>query len=419
MKFLSDAYKIILIVFFGITLFLFAVMTGKFSVLSIICLFASSLFAQVPAQIVEFEKDFGKTILAADAKYASATNSMPRQYVANLEKMAKDFQSAGDLDGILAVKNEIKRFKDAIEAEPDPFESVPEMPQDAFVDSPQSLRKLQEDYIVGFSDASKIRKEAVSAASEKLKDRIEEYQKELVKAGKLDEALSVKDLSQKINVAIRSGKFDSFLALASSDELPSAALGARADTKVASRNASESKFPWQNWKYVGNYPFSKDLLKFRHPDVPDTMSVSYDSEKGRLFFSGICPVSSFQCGSDFCTTVGRAVEWKVASPDFLEKIDLLVKSKRTTVTMKSGPQLQLAVFSNGRCLKMLNVPLIHPEIQLQILRNPKDPSDFILYWRGTKAIEHFSLNADSSVNIVLGVSFCNKGERCETTVEFQ
>lgn len=394
-------------------------MTGKFVFLFETCLLASSLFAQIPEHILELEKEFGRAVIAADSKYSSVTNSLPRQYLSDIAKLAKDIQSDGDLDGLLAVNNEIERFTKALAAEPDPFESVPEMPQDAIVDAPESLRKLQEGYVSGLQHASQMRKDAVSSASDKLKDHIEDYQKELVKAGKLEEAMSVKKISLSVDEALKTGKYSSFLSLVSSTDKPMTSSVIRSEGRAPSGKTTESKYPWQKWEYVGNYPFSKDLLKFRHPDVPDTMAVSYDSERGKLSFSGICPVSSFTCGSDFCTSVGKAVEWKVASPDLLEKVELFVKSKRTTVTMKSGPQLQLAVFSNGRRLQMLNVPLIHPEIEIQILRNPKDATDFILYWRGTKSIEHFTLNSNVPVNIVLGVSYCNNGERCDTTVEFK
>lgn len=391
-------------------------MISKFRVLSAISLLAGVSFAQVPQHILECQKDFGRSILAAEAKYVSLTNSLPKQYLADLEKLAKSFQNDGDLDGILAVKKEEKRFREAIAGEPDPFETVPEMPSDAIVDTPEVLRKLQENYVGGFVTSSKNRKAAVLEAAKTMKARIEEYQKDLVKAGKLEEALAVKEASAKINERVASGRYSSFTELvASAEKTP--ARGLSQEEKSPAK--SSGKALWQQWKYIGSYPFSKGLMKFRHPDVPDTMAVSFDRENGKLAFSGICDVSSFQCGSDFCTSVGKAVEWSVNSPAALEKISFLVKSKRTTITMKSGPQLQLAVFMNGRRLQMLNVPLISPEIEVQILRNPKDPTDFIFYWRGTKIVEHFKLTGSTPVSIVLGISFNNKGERCETTVELQ
>lgn len=413
----------------------FVAMIGNFKVILTSCLLSCSVFAQVPAQIVDFQKDFGKAVLAADATYAATTNALPRTYLASLAQMEKKYQSDGDLAGLLAVKNEIKRFKTAIAEEPDPFESVPEMPQDAFVKSPEDLRKLQEEYVAGFAKALKTQKESISAAAGRLKDRIEEFQKDMVKAGKIDEAVAIRDLSQEINRDIDSGRYSNFISmLSASDKSPVTVQGRQSETKTASRNTASQKSSWHKWKYVGSYPFSKELLKFRHPDVPDTMAVSYDSERGRLMFSGICPIPSFQCGPDFCTSFGKAVEWSVSSRDLLDDVDLIVKSKSTTISLKNGPQLQLAVFVNGRRLKMLNVPLTYPEIKLEILRNPNDPSDFIfrsrkkhtIEARDAKAIdwitfasERFSLNSDTPVNIVLGVSYCNMGEKCDTVVEFQ
>ena len=86
--------------------------------------------------------------------------------------MQATFQKAGDLDGLLAVKKEIERYRKVKTDDADPFEAVPEMTADVIVDAPPELRKLQEQYVASFTDAAATLKKNIADRGDKYRTQI-------------------------------------------------------------------------------------------------------------------------------------------------------------------------------------------------------------------------------------------------------
>ena len=74
---------------------------------------APAVFGQLPAAVAAYGREFAKDVRFCQAAYAAATNRIPGKYVRDLESLQSKFQEAGNLDGLLAVKNEIARYKKA------------------------------------------------------------------------------------------------------------------------------------------------------------------------------------------------------------------------------------------------------------------------------------------------------------------
>ena len=151
---------------------------GIFVLLGIIALFlpAVAAYAQLPAAVVNYGREFAKDVAGFRAVYAATTNRIPVKYKRDLEAMQTRFQEAGDLDGLLAVKKEIERYRKIKADETDPFEPVPEMTADVIVNAPLELRKLQEQYVASFTDAAATLKSSISERGEKYRAQIKSMQ---------------------------------------------------------------------------------------------------------------------------------------------------------------------------------------------------------------------------------------------------
>jgi hypothetical protein len=116
----------------------------------------------------------GKTkdpVSACEEAIRQGRIALQNQYVGELESLEKSFQAQGALEDLLAVKNELKRYKE-----------VPELTQKHLVDQPEPLRAIQEKYIdLQRSSPAQIVQEWI--------DRLESEKKLLTIDGKLSEAV--------------------------------------------------------------------------------------------------------------------------------------------------------------------------------------------------------------------------------------
>jgi hypothetical protein len=122
-----------------------------------------------------------------DDDYAKVAAAWPDDYARLLESLRKAKQTAGDLDGVLAVKKEIDRF--ALD---------PHLSPEALVTSPPELRALQSrcaDY------SNKLRLQRSRKRADLFADylkRLNAMQRNLTVAGKLEEAVAVNSEIKRI-----------------------------------------------------------------------------------------------------------------------------------------------------------------------------------------------------------------------------
>ena len=97
-----------------------------------VCMAAESAWADDTSAIDKYRQKYEQSLKAIDVAYGKFMAAWPAKYVKALESIEQSMTKAGDLDGILAVRAEKTRFG-----------NDKEIPEDAIVDTPVTLKKLQ------------------------------------------------------------------------------------------------------------------------------------------------------------------------------------------------------------------------------------------------------------------------------------
>lgn len=124
-----------------------------------------------------------KTLLKKiDSRRTNDTNTWPKEFLTALTALQGSFRKSGDLDGLIAVKSEIDRFKKTT--------SITEMD---IVDVPASLADLQRKYFKAGDSESIQQHKDVIALYTRYVGHLERLKTTLTKEGKIPDALAVRD----------------------------------------------------------------------------------------------------------------------------------------------------------------------------------------------------------------------------------
>jgi len=129
---------------------------------------------------------YEKRLAEIKKKHEQRTSGWPREYVAALRALQKARQAAGDLDGWAAVDAEIKRFGKARQ-----------LTEDDIVPSPAELAQLQERCVSTSADLRSEYSTEVLSLTEKYTSHLQNVQKELTQAGKIEEAIAAREEIQR------------------------------------------------------------------------------------------------------------------------------------------------------------------------------------------------------------------------------
>ena len=398
---------------------------GLSALLAVLLMPALAAMGQLPAAVVNFGREFAREAAACQAAYAAATNRIPAKYTRDLEALRAKFQEAGDLDSLLAVKNEIARYKKAKSEEADPFETVPEMTAEVIVAAPAELRQLQEQYVASFTDAAAALRKGVAERGERYRAQIKEAQSALTKAGKIEEAIAVRDAGARISRLLDSGDLSELLAAQGVSTVAEAAkdtAAAPAKTPVqpsgtkAPASTTKATASTTRWRYRQTRAFSRDLPNYFAPDVPDELSGEFDTARNRGSVTGRCVLAAKQVGDVLCSWNGRAFLWDVADASSLP-VEIRVKTQTLSAGSDRGPYLEVAVFANGFKRRAISVPLGRPDEIVKIMRDTTRENGFALNWPHGKQLVPFEIQNGERINVLIGVVLHNVGEACN--VSFQ
>lgn len=391
------------------------------------CVCAMAGFA-VPQEVAGYLADFSREMRQAGVRFAAATNKLPQQYAKDLAGMQQRYQADGALDEFLAVKKEIERFKKVFETPADPFEEIPEMPEDALVEEPEALRALQDRYVSSRREIDGALKADTEACSDKLVDRISAIQKELTKKGKIDEAIEIRAISEKVKAAIDDGTIMSLVesgltgaqaAEGKSDEEeggPEATV-ASDDDSPAERKVRNPSAPWRKWKFVSEMAFSPDLPRLFSPDIASPVAARVLDKAGFAAFSAASGSQPQQVGGTLCQWVGCALVWNASAENL--QADVKISSKKLSPRMDKGPQLLFYVFSDGRQVAHLPVPLMQAECTIRIVKDTTKVGHYALFWPKAGISKQFDINPEKPVKIIVGAALSGVREACDTTIQFE
>jgi hypothetical protein len=143
--------------------------------------------------------DYNQTLSAIEKKYSGNDQDGPARYRKSVEALGRSFQATGNLDGLIAARAELKRF-----------EGDSTIPEDAVVEEPLELKKLQEEHQKSKGDQSLAKSEAVVALLGRYLDYLEREMKALTIAGDVDGALVVRAEIKRVKASapVTAAQFD-------------------------------------------------------------------------------------------------------------------------------------------------------------------------------------------------------------------
>ena len=286
------------------------------------------------------------SILADEAKRLAETQAASdRQsqaaYKTQLAALRRAMQQQGDLDSVLAVDKETRRFDEAVASGGDEFEPVPDMPAAALVDAPAALRAAQDGYLRQRQGTLATRQRDLAAVTQQLVARLEEFQKEFTKAGKIDEAVAIRELA---------GRFKAAVETQSVERLAQSLLNAQA---APQKNDAAARAPWQHWRFVKNAAYSPHGGTVGMPGLPEDMTLEFSAALGKGSAKGRPPAAAMMFEGKQLARFGRLLQWDVAEPRHLN----------ATIALDSALPLP-------EVTPVVNVRVLSGETQLADIRIP-------------------------------------------------
>ncbi len=379
-----------------------------------------ALPAEASQALTVFDAEFAKI----RGQHEEALAALPQLYLNQLAALKRKFQESGDLDGMLSVIQESKRFAAAIAGESDPFEETPELPDDALVAAPEALRQLQDAYLKNKSDRSEARNKQVIELVGRLTGRLEALMRELTIRNQIAGAMAVKRELEQWRKAIAEGRAvdEAERRMATPDTRtppesmpvapakPADPVAPRDPPPDTSREAS-----WRSWKLdrIANYAQEGSL--FAHPDLPDELTLDFESGRGLIRVQGVAKVGQAPVEMRERSWFGKALRWTIPAPENLEALFVIV-SKDLASNKDAGPSVQLIVQSDKTRQQTFTLPLMYRETTLQLAYDKATGSHRIVWLQGQTGMP-LDIPADAgNIRLLLTIAVCRPGERCDSTI---
>ena len=142
--------------------------------------------------------NYDSQLSGLESKYSGASE-WPAEYKKSLTALGAALQGSGDLDGLIAVRAELKRFA-----------GDNTIPAEAVVEAPLGLKELQEKYQKSKDHQSLDKSKAVVALADKYVAYLERQMKELTIAGDVDNALVARAEVKRVKTSaiVSAAQFD-------------------------------------------------------------------------------------------------------------------------------------------------------------------------------------------------------------------
>jgi hypothetical protein len=376
--------------------------------------------SNLPPETARLTAAYRNQLLGIATNFNEAIKSLPGAYLNQLAELRAQLHRSGELDGLLAVDKEVKRFNDAIKGDADPFEKIPEMPENVLVDKPEVLKQQQEQYRKLYSAKIDIRRKQIEAASNAYINKLEALQKDMTIKDRIRDAVAIKNVVAELRKSL------------ADESLVSQALTLMQKAAPTSRSSVAASTPtipvfgqvpeWSKWAFSRSGNFAREGYLFKHPDLPDQLSLDFNERNGRGRIDGRCEVESMLVDMRQRSWFGKAVEWQVKDLSTLNATFIL-QSKDIAAGEGSGPVAHL-VLLNEKGIPLgdgLDVTLMWHDATITIIKDTES-SKCALCWvegKGKDARKIVNLPANGGVLVRFGITVHNPGERCNTAITMQ
>ncbi len=350
-------------------------------------------------------------ILADEIKRLADTQvntdrQLQANYKAQLAALRKTMQEAGDLENVLAVGEEMRRFDEALTTGGDEFEAIPEMPQTALVETPALLRTAQEGFMRQRQGAVSTRKNAVTTLTQKFISRLEDYQREYTKNGKIDEALAIRGLTGKFRAAVETQSVEGLT--------QSLLAGPAATQPSVEPTTSTTRAPWRHWKFLKSGSYSPDGMIFDSPELPNDVTLEFTPTLGKGRVTGRSRSLPKTINGQACTRFGKALQWNIGAPQNLNAT-MTLTSLHTAQPPAGTPALQVRVMSDTTQLANITVPISTSPMTLRLITPQNSTRAAIYCEQAQPASTTIDIPADKPVTLLLGFYMKDAGQSCDTS----
>ncbi len=403
----------------------------------------------LPTDAAKIRDAFRAGLVKIAGDYDASLLPLAENYVLELKKLSNRLKEAKDQPGMDAVRKEAGRFMQALSAEPDPFETVPELTTENIVATPEALRLIQEAYVARRTTNDLTRNEKVTALTEKYIGGLELLQNRATSDGKAGDAAALKKEATRMRVAMQRKDFANRAFDEASAKyrlippVPDVAnLKERAETtQPTTRNLSalslndlnpaiqaflmkplEYDKDWPpeitKWKFEGSGNYSHDFSLYNQAGQPDELGIFAFPKTMRAYVRGTIKYSTVNFDNKALSWMGKAMSWKLTdSRDLVCKV--VYRTKKPALKEEGGPAACVAVYSiseNNRLIASMSVPMLNEETQVRMAKH-YSYNRMNIAWDGTKRKRGFTIPDHMPMRVVVGIAGFAPGEEVDATIE--
>ncbi len=404
----------------------------------------------LPAEALRLNAAYRTGLTAIAKEYDASLLPLAENYVLELRRLSTRLKDAKDAAGMETVRKEAGRFMQALAAEPDAFETVPELTADDVVESPEALRLIQEAYAARRTANDLTRNENVTALSEKYLGGLEMLQTRYTADGKAVEAAAAKKEAVRLRVAMQRKDFsaralqDAGLALRFMPPVPDVAAikekldatpaaGPRNLTALALNQLSpviqaflmkpleyDKEWPPEitKWSYEGTGNYAHDFALYKQPGQPDELGIFAYPKTMRAYVRGTTKYSTMNFDNKALSWMGKAMSFRLNdSRDLACKV--VFRTQRPALSEAGGPAGCVAVYSideGNRLIASMSVPMLSEETALSMAKH-YSYNRMNIVWGGTKRKRGFTIPDHMPMRVVIGIAGFAPGEQVDATLE--
>jgi hypothetical protein len=405
--------------------------------------------AALPDGVAKLDAAYRSGLSKIAAEHNDALLPLAESYVLELKQLSARMKASKDTAGMEAVRKEAGRFMQVLAAEPDPFETVPELPRESVVAAPEALRLIQEAYAARRTANDLARNERVTALAEKFAGGLDLLQNRYVSDGKTAEAAAAKKEAARLRVAMQRKDFAP-RALQEADTkirlmppVPDVAnLKEKAETaQPATRNLTALSLndlppaiqaflmkpleydkdwppPITKWTYEGTGNYAHDFALYRQPGQPDELGIFAHPKTLRAYVRGTVKRGTVNFDNKALNWMGKAASWQLKDSRDLV-CQAVFRTKRPALGEASGPAGCVAVYSvseNNRLIASMSVPLLSEETVIRMAKH-FSYNRMNIVWEGTKRKRGFTIPDHMPMRVVVGIVGFAPGEQVDATLE--
>ncbi|MDD4101839.1 MAG: hypothetical protein PHU80_04315 [Kiritimatiellae bacterium] len=405
--------------------------------------------AALPPEALKMREAYLAELTKIAGEYDAALLPMAENYLLELRGLAIRLTGLKDTTGTESARKEAARFMKALGNDPDPFETVPELPDDVLVDVPSALRLTQQEYAARRTAADLLRNEKVIALADKYISGLDRLVAHFEQANQTQQAAASKKEATRMRVAMQRKDFANrafeeagakYRLVPPMPDIANLKERAAEPEPIVQKLSAlslvdlpaviqaylmkplEYDKDWPpeitKWRYEGAGNYSHDFSLYNLPGMPDELGIFAYPKTMRAYVRGTVRHSTLNFDNKAVSWLGKGMSWRLNdSRDLVCKI--IYRTKRPALKEDNGPAACVAVYSideSDRLIASMSVPMLEEETQVRVAKH-YSYNRLNIVWEGSKRKRGFTIPNHMPMRVVVGVVGYAPGEEIDATIE--